>query len=90
MEAPSAQTHPHQQTRLEQTATNAPHAPEQSQTTIFVDTPINVRYGETDMMGVVYHAHHVGFAVAHVDGGVDKYRRLGLLWCVRCVRGRLF
>ena len=25
----------------------------------YVDTPINVRYGETDMMGVVYHANYL-------------------------------
>lgn len=25
----------------------------------YVDTPITVRYGETDMMGVVYHANYL-------------------------------
>ncbi len=80
MEAPSAQTHPHQQTRLEQTATNAPHAPEQSQTTIFVDTPINVRYGETDMMGVVYHANYLLY---FEDARLDFLNALGFSYSQR-------
>ncbi|MCI9629051.1 MAG: acyl-CoA thioesterase [Eggerthellaceae bacterium] len=35
---------------------------------MYVDTPIKVRYGETDMMGVVYHANYLlYFEDARID-----------------------
>lgn len=39
-----------------------------------VDTPITVRYGETDMMGVVYHANYLLY---FEDARVDFLKRIG-------------
>ena len=41
---------------------------------MFVDTPITVRYAETDMMGVVYHGSYLLY---FEDGRVDFLKRNG-------------
>ncbi len=41
---------------------------------MFVDTPINVRYADTDMMGVVYHGSYLLY---FEDGRVDYLQKNG-------------
>lgn len=42
--------------------------------TLYVDTPVAVRYGETDMMGVVYHANYLLY---FEDARLDFLNALG-------------
>ena len=50
----------------------------------FVDTPVSVRYAETDQMGIVYYANYlVWFEVGRVEGNAARGSRVeGFDWGV--------
>lgn len=80
METVSAQNHSRRQICPEKASANAPSAPERFPAAISVDTPINVRYGETDMMGVVYHANYLLY---FEDARLDFLNALGFSYSQR-------
>lgn len=47
---------------------------------MFVETPISVRYGETDMMGVVYHANYLLY---FEDARIDFLDHVGFCYSQR-------